>query len=120
MFNIQDLGGRTHLRSKVESQVTASQTILDKQRNLLGQTQGHRARQIRSLAEVYEVFEGEGKSDGFGERDRDVLVGLFDVGVLTDGHGAAANVSLAGELDAFLGSLDDDYQVAKLMKSVTQ
>lgn len=89
--------------------MTAPQTILDKQRNLLGQTKGHRARQICSLAEVDEVFEGECKSDGFGERNRDVLLGLFDVGVLTDGYGAAANVTLAGELDTFLRSLDDDY-----------
>lgn len=89
--------------------MTTSETVLDKQRNLLGQTQGHRARQICSLAEVDKVFEGESKSDGFGERNRDVLLGLFDIGVLTDGHGAAANVTLAGELDAFLGSLDDDY-----------
>lgn len=99
--------------------MTASETILDKQRNLLGQTQGHRVRQICSLAEVDEIFEGESKSDGFGECDRDVLLRLFDVGVLTDGHGTGANVTLAGELDAFLSSLDDDYQVAELAKPVT-
>lgn len=100
--------GKTYLRSKVESQVTASQAILNEKRHLLRQTEGHRGRQICSLAEVDEVLEGESKSDGFGERNRDVLLGLFDVRVLADGHGAAANVTLAGELDAFLGGLNDN------------
>lgn len=72
------------------------------------QTQGHRGGQISRLAEIDEIFQGESEGNGLGEGDRDILLGLFDVGVLTDGHGAAANVTLAGELDAFLGSLNDD------------
>lgn len=88
--------------------MAASQTILNKQGNLLRQTERHRGRQICSLAEVDEIFQGEGESDGLGESNGDVLFGLFNVGVLADGDRAAANITLAGELDAFLGSFNDD------------
>lgn len=88
--------------------MATTQPILNKQRYLLRQTQRHRGGQISRLAEVDEVFQGEGKGNGLGEGNRDILLGLFDVGVLTDGHRAAANVTLAGELNAFLGSLNDD------------
>ena len=99
---------KTHLRSKVESQVTATKTVLHEQRHLLRQAERHRAGQVGSLAEVDQVLEGEGEGDGFAEGNGDVLVGLVDVGVLADGHGAAADVTLAGELDALLGGLDDN------------
>jgi hypothetical protein len=98
----------TYLGGEVEPQVTASKTILNKQRHLLGQVQLYRVGQVGGLAEVDEVLEGEGQGDGFGERDGDVLIGLVDVGVLANGDGAVTNVTGAGELDSLLASLDDD------------
>lgn len=89
--------------------MTASQSVFDKQGHLLRKIERHLVGQICSLAEVDEVFQGEGERNWFREGNGNVLLGLFNVGVLTDGHCAAANVTLAGELDAFLGSLDDDY-----------
>lgn len=88
--------------------MTATQTVLYQQRHLLGQVQRYRAGQVGGLAEVDEVLEGEGQSDGFGEGNGDVLVGLVDVGVLADGDGTVANVTRAGELDTFLASLDNN------------
>lgn len=98
----------TYLGGEVEPQVTASKTVLNKQRHLLGQVQLYRAGQVGGLAEVDEVLEREGQGDGFGERDRDVLIGLVDVRVLADGDGAVTNVTGAGELDTLLAGLDDD------------
>jgi hypothetical protein len=98
----------TYLGSEVESQVTASKTVLNKQGHLLGQVQLYRAGQVGRFAEVDEVLEGEGQGDGFGERDGNVLVGLVDVGVLADGNGAVTNVTGAREFDTLLAGLDDD------------
>lgn len=95
--------------------MTASQAILNEQGDFLRQTERHRGRQICSLAEVDEIFQGEGESDGFGESNRDVLLGLFDVGVLANVDGAAADITLAGELDAFLGSFNDDCNIFQLV-----
>ena len=50
--------------------------------------------------------------------DRDVFVRVLDVGVLSDGHSAVANITLAGEFDSFLGSLNDDYEKEIDMSSV--
>ena len=75
-----------YLRGEVESQVTASKSVFDHQGHLLRKTEGHLAGQICSLAEVDEVFQGEGQGNGFGEGNGNVLLGLFNVGVLTDGH----------------------------------
>lgn len=106
---------RTDLGSKEETQVTTSsttcatcQTIFHLQRNFLGKAELNLAGQSGGLAEVDEVFEGEGKSDWLSELNRHVFGGVFHVGVLADGHGAVTNVTLAGEFDAFLCSFNDD------------
>ena len=75
-----------YLRGEVESQVTASKSVFNHQGHLLRKTESHLARQICSLAEVDKVFQGEGEGNGFGEVNGNVLLGLFNVGVLTDGH----------------------------------
>lgn len=75
--------------------MATSEIILNQQRNLLRQTQLDLGRQVGGLAEVDEILEGEGKSDGFGERKRHVLVGLVDVGMLTDGDRAVTDIALA-------------------------
>ena len=75
-----------YLRGEVESQVTASKSVFDHQGHLLRKTESHMARQICSLAEVDKVFQGEGEGNRFGEVNGNVLLGLFNVGVLTDGH----------------------------------
>ena len=66
--------------------MTASKSVFDHQGHLLRKTESHMARQICSLAEVDKVFQGEGEGNGFGEVNGNVLLGLFNVGVLTDGH----------------------------------
>ena len=73
--------------------MTASKVILDKQRHLLRQTELNLRGQIRGLAEVDKVLEGESKGNGFRKGEGNVLVGLLDIGVLTDGHRAAANIT---------------------------
>ena len=93
--------------------MTTSQTVLNKKGNLLGQAEGHRAGESGGLAEVDEVLEGESKGNGFGKSNGNVLVGLIDVGVLTDGDGSTANVTLAGELHTFLGSLNDNWTTSQ-------
>lgn len=89
--------------------MATSEIVLNKQRNLLRQAELDLGRQVRGLAEVDEVLEGEGKGDGLGERKRNVLVGLVHVGMLADGDGAVPDVTLARELDSFLRSLDGNY-----------
>lgn len=88
--------------------MTTTEAVLNQQWHLLRQVQHYRVGQIGGLAEVGEVLEGEGQSDGFREGDGDVLVGLLDVGVLADGDGTVANVTRAGELDTFLACLDNN------------
>lgn len=90
--------------------MTAAKAILNEERHLLRQAQGDLVRQVGGLAEVDEVLEGESEGDGFGEGDGNVLCGVLDVGVLTDGDGATANVTLAGELDTLLRGLNDDWE----------
>lgn len=76
----------TYLRGEVESQVTASKSVFDHQGHLLRKTESNMARQICSLAEVDEVFQGEGEGNGLGEVNGNVLIGVLNIGVLTDGH----------------------------------
>ncbi|RJE16887.1 hypothetical protein PHISCL_10776, partial [Aspergillus sclerotialis] len=73
--------------------MATSEIVLNKQRNLLRQTELDLGRQVRGLAEVDEVLEGEGKGDGLGERKRNVLVGLVHVGMLADGDGAVPDIA---------------------------
>lgn len=109
LFNILAKNKRsTYLGRQVEPQMTATKAVLHQQWNLLGQVQCYRVGQVGGLAEVDEVLEGEGQGDGFGKGDGDVLVGLFDVGVLANRDGAVANVARAGEFDTFLGGLDNN------------
>lgn len=99
---------RTDLRSKEETQVTTAQTIFNLQRHLLGKAELNLARQSSSFAKVDQVFERERQGDRLTELNANIIIGLLDVGVLADGHGTVTNVALAGELDAFLCSLDDN------------
>lgn len=84
------------------------QTIFNLQRNFLRKAKLDLARQSSSLAEVDEVLEGEGESDRLSKLNRDVFVGVLDVRVLANSHGTIANVTLAGEFDAFLCGFDDN------------
>lgn len=82
------------------------QPVFDEKRNLVRQAELDTVRQAASLAEVDEVLEGECKSDRLGEVDLDVLLGLVDVCVVAQCHGAVTNVALARELDALLCGFD--------------
>ena len=90
--------------------MAASQAILYFERYLLREAQTDLVGEAGRFAEVDEVFQGEGEGDGFREVDGDVLVWLFDIAVLAEGYGAAADVTLAGEFHAVLGGFDHDYQ----------
>lgn len=76
--------------------------------DFLGKAELDLAGQGSGLAKIDEVLEGESQSDWLSELNRHVFGGIFDVGVLANGHGAVANVALAGEFDAFLCGLDDN------------
>jgi hypothetical protein len=78
------------------------------QRDLLRKAELDLAGQGSGFAKVDEVLEGESQSDRLSKLNRHVFGGIFDVGVLANGHGAVANVALAGEFDAFLCGLDDN------------
>lgn len=96
----------TYLGCEVEPQVTTSEAILDEKRNLLGEREAHCAGKVCGLAEVDKVLEGECEGNRFAENDRDVLVRLINACVLADGNRAAADVTGAGEFDAFLCCFD--------------
>lgn len=97
-----------YLRRQVEAQVTATETVLNEQRNFLGKVECYGGGEVGRLAEVDKVLKGEGQGDGFGEVDSDILIGLVDVGVLANGDGAVTDVTLAGELDALLAGLNNN------------
>lgn len=104
-----DLVKTTHLGSQVEAEVAAArQVVLDKQRHLARQANLDLAGQTSSLAKVDEVLERESQRDGLRQLNVDVEVRLLDVGVAAQRDGAVANVTVARELDAVLGSLDAD------------
>jgi len=96
----------TYLGCEVEPQVTTSEAILDEKRNFLGEREAHCAGKVCGLAEVDKVLEGECEGNRFAENDRDVLVRLINACVLADGNRAAADVTGAGEFDAFLCCFD--------------
>lgn len=98
--------GNTYLGGEVEPQVTTSEAILDEKRNLLGEREAHCAREVCGLAEVDQVLKGECEGNRFAENDRDVLVRLINACVLADGNRTTADVTRAGELDAFLRCFD--------------
>ena len=102
----------TYLRSQVESQVTASsQVILNQERNFIGQAKLDSLGKSRSLAEVDQVFKGEGQRDWFGELNFDIEFWLLDIIVAAKSDGTIANVTRAGELDTIFRCLDRDYRV---------
>ena len=70
----------TCLRSQVESEETAaSQSVLNQERNLVGEAKLDRLGEASSFTEVDEVFQGEGQGNGFGKFDIDVKLWLLDV-----------------------------------------
>lgn len=72
----------TCLGCQVESEVTAaSQSVLDQERDLVGQAKLDRLGEAGSFAEVDKVFQGEGQGNGFAEFDFDVELRLVDIGV---------------------------------------
>ena len=102
--------GSVYLGGEVESEVAVvCQRVLDHERHIGGKAQLDSARKTTSLAEVDEVLEREGQGDGLGKTDLDVLLGVLDVGVLTQGDRAVTNVTGAGKLDALLCALDSNW-----------
>lgn len=85
-----------------------SQVIVHKKGHFLRETQADFTREASCFGEVDEVFQGESEGDGFGEVDGYALFWLFHIGVLAEGYGAAADVTLAGEFDAIFGGFDYD------------
>lgn len=63
---------------------------------------------VGGLAEVDKVLKGEGQSNGLSKLDRDILLGLVDVGVCANGNGTVTNVTGAGELDTLLVGLNNN------------
>lgn len=88
--------------------MAASKVVLNKQGHFLRQAEPDLGRKVGGFAEVDKVLEGEGKGNGFREGEGNVLVGLLDVGMLTNSHGAAADITLARELDSFFRSLNNN------------
>jgi hypothetical protein len=105
----------TCLRSQVESQVTAScQGIFNQERNFIRQAKLDSLGKTGSLAEVDEVFEGEGQRDGFGELDFDVQVWLLDIVVASKSYSTVTNITCTRELDTILGCFDGDCKDTQL------
>ena len=99
----------TYLRGQVEPEIAVvGQAVLNEQGNLVAEAELHLAAETGGFAEVDEVLEREGQGDGLGKTDLDVLLGVLDVGVLTQGDRAVTNVTGAGKLDALLCALDGD------------
>lgn len=72
----------TCLRSQVVSKVTASsQIVFNQQRDLVGEAELDRLGETSGLAELDQVFQGEGQGNGFGELDVDVQLGLVNIGM---------------------------------------
>lgn len=89
----------------------SGQAVLNEQGHLLGQVQLDGGGQVGGLAEVDKVLEGEGQSDGFGQGDFDILLGLLDIGVGANGNGSVTDVAGTGELDTLLAGLDDNWSL---------
>jgi hypothetical protein len=105
----------TYLRSQVESEVTASsQSILYQQGNFVGEAELDRLGKPSRLAEVDEVFQGEGQGDGFSKFDFDVHLWLLDVVMASQRNSTVSNVTSAGELNPILGCFNGDCIVKQL------
>lgn len=102
-----------YLRSKVESEITASsQLVFDQEGNLVGEAEFDGFRETSSLAEVDEVLEGESQGDRLGELDFDIQIWLLDVVVRSQSNSTVTNITSTGELDTILGGLDGNCRAA--------
>lgn len=98
---------KTYLRCKVEPQpARALYSVLDQQRNLVGQANLDLWWQCGSLAEVDQVLEGEGQGHGLAELDLNVQLGLLDVLVAAEGNSAVTNIACACKLDTVLACIN--------------
>lgn len=98
-----------YLGGEVEPEVgVVGKAVLNKQRHLVAEAKLDLTTEAGGLAEVDKVLEGEGKGDGLGKADLDVLLLVLDVGVLAKGDGTVANVASASELDTLLCALNGD------------
>ena len=108
LANARERKLQTHLWSKIKPQIANAQIELDQQGYLARETDLDLIREVCRLAKVDQVLEGERKRDGFGQRNRNVLFGLVDAGVRTDGNHTTSDITFAREFNAFLGSVDFD------------
>ena len=98
-----------YLRRQVESQVAVAGEIeLDQEWDLVRQADLDLAGERCGFAEVHEVLQRECEGHRLGELDLDAILWLVYVGVLPDGNGSVANVSLGRKLDAILVGVDCD------------
>lgn len=88
--------------------MATSKVVLNKQRHFLRQAEPDLGRKVGGFAEVDKVLKGEGKGNGFREGEGNILVGLLDIGMLTNSHGTGADITLARELDSFFRGLDNN------------
>ena len=96
-----------YLRREVESQVAVTGEIeLDKEWDLVRQADLDLAGERCCFAEVHEVLQRKCEGHRLGELDLDAQVWLVYVGVLPDGNGSVADVSLGRKLDAILVGVD--------------
>lgn len=99
-----------YLGREVESQVAAvlvvAQQVLYQQGHLAGERDSNPVGKRLGLAEVDQVLEGEGKSDGLGQLDVDILAWLLDIAMRSKCHGTVANITVCRELDAILVCFD--------------
>jgi hypothetical protein len=106
----------TCLRSQVESKVTAaSESVLDQQRDLVGEAELDRLGEAGGFAEVDEIFQREGQGDRFGEFDFDIELWLFDIVVASQSNSTISNITIAGELHTVFGGFDRDCGTIKLV-----
>lgn len=109
---------KTNLWCKVEAQVAAAgEVVLDQERHLAGEADLDLGRQGSGLAEVDQVLEGKGQRHGLCQLDVDIVLGLFNGGVASQSDGAITNVTVAGEFDTILGSLNANYQQDSILAS---
>lgn len=72
-----------YLRGQVEPEIAVvGKAVLDKQRHLVAEAELDLTTEAGGFAEVDEVLEGEGKSNGLSQADLDVLCVVLNVGVL--------------------------------------
>lgn len=80
--------------------------VLHKKRDFVGEADADLVRQTGGLAEVDKVLEGKSKGDRLTQLNLNVFLGLVEIGVASEGHGAVTDITVACELDTVLGSLN--------------